>query len=101
MANEWQDRPYPRSGFTSNDQYIVPVDKVPTDEEAKSRPEVMVLDCQTELWESARLIAVIADSPARLPFIAQLPECWVREYRDCRFPYPGERVDGRSLRLGE
>ena len=71
----------------SNYTYRVPVDHIPTDEEAKQRPMVMVQDGVSGEWMKASLLAVTNDET--YPFCA-LMDGNVDSWMDCRFPYPGE-----------
>jgi hypothetical protein len=78
----------PTGMHAGNITYRVPVDRIPTDKDAKQRPTVMVRDGDTEVWQRWRLIAV-ADRRHRfitLSSDATRVVAWGR----CRFPYPGE-----------
>jgi hypothetical protein len=71
----------------SNYTYRVPVDRIPTDEDAKQRPTVMVQDGVSGKWVKASLLAVTNDDT--YPFCV-LMDGDVDSWMDCRFPYPGE-----------
>jgi hypothetical protein len=67
--------------------YRVPVDRIPTDEDAKQRPTVMVRDYETAEWKARSLLAVTDRS---FPFITGGSGYDSAPWRLCRFPYPGE-----------
>jgi hypothetical protein len=82
--SKWQKTlPGLRDGFT----YRVPVDRIPTDEDAKGRPTVMVRDYETAEWKARSLLAVTDRS---FPFVAGGSGYDCAPWRLCRFPYPGE-----------
>lgn len=83
----WKDRSWQGVRFTSGDQYIVPVDKIPTDVDAVLRPEVMVRDGNHHNWQKSRLYGVIAN--VDYPFLVCNGTASGR-FKHCRFPYPGE-----------
>jgi hypothetical protein len=68
--------------------YRVPIDRIPTDEDARQRPTVMVRDNDQLPWQKQRLLAVAGSfdkfitSPG-----AELSACF---WMQARFPYPGE-----------
>lgn len=66
--------------------YRVPVDRIPTDEDAKSRPTVMVRYDDSSQWESKSLLAVVK---CGVPFIT-LHDTIILRWKQARFPYPGE-----------
>ena len=70
-------------GFT----YRVPVDRIPTDEDAKARPTVMVRDNPKCSWQPAKLLGVVLES--LYPFACDLSGC-TTSFTEARFPYPGE-----------
>lgn len=77
------------SGVMERDDsgYIVPVDHVPTDEDAQNRPEVMVRDAASCRWVKAKLYGVVPETS--YPFlVCEWPVSG--RYKFCRFPYPGE-----------
>ena len=70
-----------------NYTYRVPVDRVPTDEDAIGRPTVMVRDYELDPWMKTRLIAVAeSDDGSFWEKSFHTVTCW----KHCRFPYPGE-----------
>jgi hypothetical protein len=69
-------------GFT----YRVPVDRIPTDEDAKQRPIVMVRHRGEQLWRTMPLVAVVKSDR---PFIT-LQGTVIWRFQESRFPYPGE-----------
>jgi len=71
----------------SDYHYRVPVDRIPTDEDAKQRPTVMVWDYETAEWKARSLLAV---TDRGFPFVAGGPGYDSAPWRLCRFPYPGE-----------
>jgi len=67
--------------------YRVPVDRIPTDEDAVGRLTVMVQDGVSGKWAKASLLAVTNDDT--YPFCVLMDgevDSWMR----ARFPYPGE-----------
>ena len=87
----WHDRDILQVGkaFDSTAKYIVPVDKTPTDEDAKNRPVVMVRDTPSEPWQRRRLMGVL--SKASYPFVVpSLSDASTQIFRYCRLPYPNE-----------
>ena len=75
-------------GFT----YRVPVDRIPTDEDAKQRPIVMVRDDEDSQWKEKKLLGVAG---GHFPFVVVTPDFKPGYYessqwRLCRFPYTGE-----------
>jgi hypothetical protein len=73
--------------FVPNYNYRVPVDRIPTDEDAVGRPAVMVQNRVSGEWYRASLLAVTDD--ATYPFCV-LMGGEVDGWMNCRFPYPGE-----------
>ena len=67
--------------------YRVPVDRIPTDEDAKQRPTVMVRDSDDQNWKPATLLALRSGS---LAFVATTPSNLLSSWAQARFPYPGE-----------
>lgn len=67
--------------------YRVPKDRIPTDEDAKARPTVMVRDNPKCSWQPARLLGVVPQS--MFPFACDLSGC-TTSFTESRFPYPGE-----------
>jgi len=72
----------------TNRVYSVAKDRIPTDEDAKQRPTVMVRDNDKESWDKQTLLAVAGSfdkfitSPG-----ADISACF---WMQARFPYPGE-----------
>ena len=68
----------------------VPVDRIPTDKDAKQRPAVMVRNNERMKWKVVKLIMVAEKAEGmHFPFVtidSLRPDCWAC----CRFPYPGE-----------
>ena len=71
----------------TNRVYSVAKDRIPTDEDAKQRPTVMVRDYETAEWKARSLLAVTDRS---FPFVAGGSGYDSAPWRLCRFPYPGE-----------
>ncbi len=61
----------------------VPVDRIPTDEDARSRPIVMVRAVDSE-WHARKLLAVTG-----MGFLVESGNT-CSSWPNCRFPYPGE-----------
>lgn len=91
VAGDWGDRPASSASrsqpFDTGVLYIVPVDRIPTDDDAKQRPTVMVRDVVGGPFFKATLLAVVEH---KFPFVVALPSGAVDSHRFCRFPYPGE-----------
>jgi hypothetical protein len=91
--NHWDQQSecwyYSKPGiYAGNIMYRVPVDRIPTDEDAKQRPTVMVRGSDSP-WTSRRLIAVLPGFG--LPFIAVGSDgASYGSWKQARFPYPGE-----------
>ena len=77
------------NGTSDGKPYVEPV-KVPTDEDARSRPWVMVRDSSDFTWKSARLLAVTDNVYGKF---ACLTDCGngVEFWDNCRFPTEQER----------
>lgn len=72
------------SPFVEGNHYIVPVDRIPTDEEALKRPVVMVRDHLGCAWHKDVLLGVRPyDSHYKF-------SCIGSNWHYCRFPYPSE-----------
>jgi len=87
LASKWiKTGPGVCTGVT----YRVPVDRIPTDEDAKQRPTVMVRNNERMKWKVVKLIMVAEKAEGiHFPFVtidSLRPDCWAC----CRFPYPGE-----------
>jgi len=74
-------------GVCTGVAYRVPIDRIPTDEDARQRPTVMVRDYETAEWKARSLLAVTDRS---FPFVAGGSGYDSAPWRLCRFPYPGE-----------
>ena len=77
-------------GFVLGYHYRVPIDRIPTDEDAMQNPRltVMVQNRVSGEWLKASLLAVITND-ATYPFCVLMNgevDSWMR----ARFPYPGE-----------
>ena len=84
----WQHRKSFRGAPLDPDyHYRVPVDRIPTDEDAKQRPMVMVRDSDDQNWKPATLLALRSGS---LAFVATTPSNLLSSWAQARFPYPGE-----------
>jgi hypothetical protein len=83
----WFPRAVHGKPLESSDHYRVPIDRIPTDEDAVGRPTVMVQDGVSGEWVKAFLLAVTNDDT--YPFCV-LMDGDVDSWMDCRFPYPGE-----------
>ena len=79
--------PAPVGIYVGNYIYRVPVDRVPTDEEAKQRPMVMVRDAHNQPWKRAKLYGVALGTA--YPFLCE-KDSHTTVMLFCRFPYPGE-----------
>jgi hypothetical protein len=71
----------------SNTTYRVPIDRIPTDEDARQRLTVMVRDNDDQNWKPATLLALRSGS---LAFVATTPSNLLSSWAQARFPYPGE-----------
>jgi hypothetical protein len=78
----------PKVDIVGSMYYRVPVDRIPTDDDARERPLVMVRDTDTQEWRARTLIAV--DSGSSSPFYTTNCEGVVVHWIQCRSPYPGE-----------
>jgi hypothetical protein len=67
--------------------YRVPVDRIPTDEDAKQRPTVMVKDLNNDDWLPRTLLHVCNENLN--PFLV-ISGGGFTTWRLCRFQYPGE-----------
>jgi hypothetical protein len=85
----WAPRAVYGTGFCSKDKYIVPVDRTPTDDDARCRRNVMVRDHDAQDWTKRVLLAVLKN--ANHKFVTTGTEqTGTNNWRYCRFPYPGE-----------
>jgi hypothetical protein len=78
----------PTGIHAGNITYRVPVDRIPTDEDARQRPTVMMRAKGDAVWYEAILIGVLPD--AGWPFCGITKGGSYSLGRQCRFPYPGE-----------
>ena len=67
-------------GFT----YRVPIDRIPTDEDAVGRPTVMVMGNIADGWHARRLLGV-----TEMGFLVASGNGFTN-WKQARFPYPGE-----------
>ena len=91
----WHARDMLQSGkpFCDQSVYIVPADRVPTDDDAKSRPEVMVRDSDGQKWHPTKRILILVRDCERSKYKFATTDterieivCW----KYCRHLYPGE-----------
>jgi hypothetical protein len=66
--------------------YRVPIDRIPTDEDARQRPTVMVRDDAHETWKARTIVAVLAE----WFYAISLGGMHIQTWKQARFPYPGE-----------
>ena len=66
--------------------YRVPIDRIPTDEDAKQRPTVMVRDADGQPWKERRMVAVLSERFYAISLSGRHVQTWMQ----ARFPYPGE-----------
>ena len=86
-GNGWFARPVHGKPLESSYHYRVPVDRIPTDEDAKQRPTVMVRDNDKESWQARRLLAVTGCLDKFITSSSSGVACF---WMQARFPYPGE-----------
>jgi len=67
--------------------YRVPVDRIPTDEDARQRPEMMVRDNDKQDWQARKLLAVTGCLDKFITSSSSGVACF---WKQARFPYPGE-----------
>ena len=70
----------------TNRVYSVPIDRIPTDEDAKQRPTVMVRDADGQPWKERRMVAVLSERFYAISLSGRHVQTWMQ----ARFPYPGE-----------
>ena len=80
----WFVRAAPTAALQSSYHYRVPIDRIPTDEDARERPTVMVASHPEGEWHSRRLLGVTA-----MGFLVASGDGFT-SWKHCRFPYPGE-----------
>lgn len=91
FESKWQTRARPGMSFINGDPYIVPADRTPTDEDAKSRPEVMVRDDHAMEWKKQKLVFANCCADAVRKFVTVDSDSQRSyEYRYARHLYPGE-----------
>jgi hypothetical protein len=86
-GNGWFARPVHGKPLESSYHYRVPIDRIPTDEDAKQRPTVMVRDSDAQPYKAAVLYGV---KTASLNKFSVLKDEFWSCYCQARFPYPGE-----------
>jgi hypothetical protein len=67
--------------------YRVPIDRIPTDEDAVGRPTVMVRDNDKQGWQARKLLAVTGCLDKFITSSSSGVACF---WMQARFPYPGE-----------
>ena len=86
-GEHWEKRCHSIDRLSPGYTYRVPVDSIPTDEDARQRPIVMVRDDPTQPWQKTVLVAVANGAEGSFwEKSFNTVSCW----RTCRFPYPGE-----------
>jgi hypothetical protein len=86
IKQRWMVRAEGAVPLFSEYHYRVPIDRIPTDEDAKQRPTVMVRHRGEQLWRTMPLAAVVKSDR---PFIT-LQGTVIWRFQESRFPYPGE-----------
>jgi hypothetical protein len=86
-GNGWFARAVHGKPLESSYHYRVPIDRIPTDEDAVGRPIVMVRDADPQEWLPRPLLAVYSKHP--LPFLIRSSDGFTT-WKQARFPYPGE-----------
>jgi hypothetical protein len=89
--NHWDQQSecwyYSKTGsYDASITYRVPIDRIPTDDDARQRPTVMVRHHGEQLWRTMPLVAVVKSDR---PFIT-LQGTVIWRFQEARFPYPGE-----------
>ena len=79
--NKWQKT---GPGICQGFIYQVPIDRIPTDEDAKQRPTVMVCGNAADGWHARRLLGV-----TEMGFLVASGDGFTN-WKYARFPYPGE-----------
>lgn len=89
QGNIWVRRAKGNQPLSPNYHYRVPVDRIPTDDDAIGRPAVMAKDLDCQKWHIGRLIEV--QKGVGRKFCVRLNSDDVSHWwEQCRFPYPGE-----------
>jgi hypothetical protein len=83
-GNGWFARPVHGKPLESSYHYRVPIDRIPTDEDAKQRPTVMVSSSVADGWLPRALLAVTV-----MGFLVASGDGF-SNWKQARFPYPGE-----------
>jgi hypothetical protein len=86
-GNGWFPRAVHGKPLESSYHYRVPIDRIPTDEDAKQRPTVMVRDDGDKKWWPVKLLGV---RDKYSPFVAIYESGALNAWKYARFPYPGE-----------
>jgi hypothetical protein len=86
---KWRVRNCAYKGHHISEDYYwrVPIDRTPTDEDARQRPLVMVRDYKGDTWEKATLLWVRESEHYPFLVVIEGRDEW---FINCRFPYPGE-----------
>jgi hypothetical protein len=87
INQRWMVRAEGAVPLFSEYHYRVPIDRIPTDEDAVGRPTVMVRDVDGQPYRAATLYGACPEKS--LPFVAICEAVW-NCFRQARFPYPGE-----------
>ena len=86
-GNRWIPRSIPHAKMQPEYHYRVPADRIPTDEDARQRPTVMVRDNDKQDWQARKLLAVTGCLDK---FVTSSSSGVARFWMQARFPYPGE-----------
>lgn len=86
-TGEWEWRGVPNRDLFSCYYYRVPVDVIPTDDDARERPTVMVRDSEVCKWQKMTLLCVSAVDAWQF---GTFDGTFIKAWRYCRFPYRGE-----------
>jgi len=86
-GNGWFLRVRHGKPLESSYHYRVPVDRIPTDEDAVGRPTVMVRDNDKQDWQARKLLAVTGCLDKFITSSSSGVACF---WMQARFPYPGE-----------
>ena len=73
-------------GTSDGKPYVEPI-QIPTDEDAKERPMVMVSE-NGKAWAKRKLLAVVSSQTC--PYLTESPLIGVTRWRYCRFPTEAE-----------
>jgi hypothetical protein len=86
-GNMWIPRSIPHAKMQPEYHYRVPIDRIPTDEDAVGRPTVMVRDNDKQDWQARKLLAVTGCLDKFITSSSSGVACF---WMQARFPYPGE-----------